>query len=197
MELIMWLCLGVSLSAACGFRIFVPPLIMAIADRSGYLALPEDSLFGSDRALVIFALAALVEVGAYYIPWLDNVLDSIEGPVAVVAGVLVTETFLGDMAPELRWVLAAVLGGTAAGATETLTVMTRLASTATTGGLGNPVVSTAELGSSVVLSLTAIAVPGLALVIVLGLSLWVLRKIIRRLQKRQRRQEQTPWDETS
>ncbi|MGA1283057.1 MAG: DUF4126 domain-containing protein, partial [Prochlorothrix sp.] len=137
-----------------------------------------------------------VEVGAYYIPWLDNVLDSIEGPVAVVAGILVTEAFLGDMAPELRWVLAAVLAAAAAGATETLTVMTRLASTATTGGLGNPVVSTAELGSSVVLSLTAIAVPGLALVIVVGLSLWVVRKIVRRLQARQRRrQQETFWEE--
>ncbi|MGA1625847.1 MAG: DUF4126 domain-containing protein, partial [Prochlorothrix sp.] len=113
MVLIMGLCLGVSLSAACGFRIFIPPLMMSIADRAGYLTLPEDSLFASDRALIILALAALVEVGAYYIPWMDNALDAIEGPVAVVAGILVTETFLMDVAPELRWVLAAILGGTA------------------------------------------------------------------------------------
>lgn len=191
MELVFGLILGMSLSAACGFRIFVPPLVINLATRSGQLTLlPEAHWMTSDLALVVFAAAAVLEVAAYYIPWLDNALDTVATPVAIVAGVVVMESFVGELSPLLGWTIAAILGGSAAGATQVVTDVTRLASTATTGGLANPVVSTMELGSSVTLSLLAILAPFVSIVVVLFLMGWGLQKTVNLVKRRERKRKQ-------
>ena len=177
MESILSLFIGIGLSAACGFRVFVPLLLVSIAAHSGHLKLAQSfAWMGSDVALITFATATALEIGAYYVPWLDNMLDTLASPAAVIAGTIVTASMVADMSPFLKWTLAVIAGGGAAGLVQGTTVVTRAASTATTGGLGNPLLATAELGGSILtscLSLAALAVPALAVVTAIGLVAFV------------------------
>jgi len=181
-ETLLSVCLGIGLSAAVGFRIFVPFLMMNLAARAGYLGLTgEFEWIAGNPALLVFALATALEVGAYYIPWLDNLMDVIATPVAVIAGVLVTASVVTGMDPILKWTLAVIAGGGIAGAVQALTVGTRGASTLATGGLGNPLVAAGEMAGSVLLTLAALVIPWLAAVGVLVVLVWaVLRRARRR-----------------
>jgi len=151
---------GVGLSAACGFRVFIPPLVMCIAARAGHIPLGADFIWmESNAALIAFSIAAVLEISAYYIPWLDNALDAIAAPAAVVAGTLATASMLGDVSPWLKWSLAAIAGGGSAGAVQITTTVTRGASSMLTGGMGNWVVSTGEGIGAVVTAILAIVLP--------------------------------------
>ena len=159
-ELILSAIVGVGLSAACGFRVFIPPLVMCIAAKAGHVSFgAEFAWMETNVALVIFSIAAILEIGAYYIPWLDNALDTIAAPAAVVAGTMTTAAMLGDISPWLKWSLAAIAGGGAAGAVQVTTTVARGASSVLTGGMGNWVVSTGEGIGAVITAILAIVVP--------------------------------------
>lgn len=169
-ETLTGLLIGIGLSAACGFRVFVPMLVTSIAAHAGHLKLTAGfAWLGSDMALVAFSIATVLEIGAYYVPWLDNLLDSIATPAAVVAGTVVTGAMVGDMSPILKWSLAAIAGGGTAAVVQGATVLARGASTALTGGLGNPLLATAELGGSVVMGVLAVLAPIAAVLLLSGL----------------------------
>lgn len=157
-EIIMTVILGVGLSAACGFRVFIPPLIISIAHQAKMVDLlgTDFAWMGSSVALAVFAVAAVLEICAYYIPWLDNALDSIAAPAAVVAGTVMSAAVFGDMNPVLKWTLAAIAGGGAAGAVQLTTTVTRGASSMFTGGTANWLVSTAEGVGAVLVTVLAI-----------------------------------------
>lgn len=181
MQTFLSICLGIGLSAACGFRVFVPLLVMNVASLTGHLTLAHGfEWLGSYPALVTFSVATLVEIAGYYIPWLDHLLDTIATPAAVIAGTIVTASVATEMSPYLRWTLAVIAGGGAAGVIQGGTVLTRGASTATTGGLANPVVATVELAGAVITSVLAIAAPVLAAVLFVGLVFVLVRKLRRR-----------------
>jgi hypothetical protein len=170
--------LGIGLAAACGFRVFVPLLFVSIAAKAGKLNLvPSFQWMGTDTAMIAFAIATALEVGAYYIPWLDNFLDTIATPAAVVAGAVISASVFTGMDPFLRWTLAIIAGAGAAGAVQTASVVTRAASTASTGGFGNFLVATGELILSVVASLLA---PLVALVLIVCLIVYISRKAYKR-----------------
>jgi hypothetical protein len=169
METILSLLVGIGLSAACGFRVFVPLLIASVAAHTGHLKLAAGfAWLGSDVALIAFAVATALEIVAYYVPWIDHLLDVIATPAAIVAGTLITASLVTDMSPFLRWTLAVIAGGGVAGAVQGTTVFARAISSVGTGGLVNPIVSTVELGGSMIMSLLAIIVPVLAIVLVAG-----------------------------
>jgi hypothetical protein len=173
MEIALSIALGVGLAAAAGFRVFVPLLLASLASLAGYLPLsPGFEWIGSVPAAIAFGTATVLEILAYYIPWLDNILDSIATPAAVVAGIVAAASTLTEVTPLLRWIVAIVGGGGVAGMVQGATVLARVKSTALTGGIGNAVVSTAELFGSVVTSLLAILVPAIA-VLVIGVILIV------------------------
>jgi len=181
MELLLSICVGLGLSAACGFRIFVPLLITSIAAHSGHLSLaPSFDWIGSPAALTAFSIATALEVGAYYIPWLDNFLDTVATPAAVVAGTVVTASMVTDVSPFLKWSLAVVAGGGVAGAVQATTVLARGFSLTGTGGLANPLVATAELGGSLLTAVAAILAPLFAIVLVLLLIGVAGYKLLRR-----------------
>ena len=181
METLLSICLGIGLSAACGFRVFVPLLVMNVASLTGHLHLAHGfEWLGSYPALITFSVATVVEIAGYYIPWVDHLLDTMATPAAVVAGTIVTASVVSDMSPFLRWTLAVIAGGGAAGLVQGGTVVTRGASTATTGGLANPVVSTIELIGSVVTSILAIVAPVVAAVLFIGLVCFGIRALRRR-----------------
>jgi hypothetical protein len=182
-DTILSICVGVGLSAACGFRVFVPLLITSIAARTGHVALASQFAWvGSDPALIAFGVATAVEIAGYYIPWVDHLLDTIATPAAVVAGVIVTGSMLTHVDPFMRWTLAVIAGGGVAGAVQAGTVLMRAASTATTGGLGNPLVATAELGLSAFTSVLAIIFPIVAAFLVLVIALIIGRKVWQRFR---------------
>lgn len=160
MELILALCMGVGLSAACGYRVFIPPLIINIASQAGYIKLnPSFSWLTSEVAFVVLLIAAFLEIGAYYIPWLDNLLDTISVPTSVIAGTLLTASFITNTDPLLAWTLSAIVGGGASGLTSASTGLIRLSSTGMTGGIANPIISTIENISSFILSILSIILP--------------------------------------
>jgi hypothetical protein len=170
METVLSLFVGLGLSAACGFRVFVPLLVVSIAAHSGHLTLATGfDWLGSDAALIAFGFATVLEIAGYYIPWLDHALDTLATPAAIVAGTIVTASMVADVSPFLRWTLAAIAGGGLAGAVQISTVVARGISTATTGGIANPIVATVELGGSVITSLLALLAPVVAVVFVAGL----------------------------
>ncbi|MBL8863839.1 MAG: DUF4126 domain-containing protein [Planctomycetes bacterium] len=172
---------GIGLAAACGFRVFVPMLVAGIAVRSGALTVSDGFLWlGSTPALIALAVATVLEIGGYYLPGLDHLLDTIATPAAVVAGTIVAASFVTDAEPWFRWTLAAVAGGGAAAAVQTATVVTRTASGALTFGLGNPVVSTAELAGSAIGSVLAIVAPVVAVALLVVFLVWLVRRARRR-----------------
>ena len=115
METLLSVLVGIGLSAACGFRIFVPPLVISIAALSGHLHLASGfEWMGTYPAMTAFGVACALEIAAYYVPWLDHMLDILATPTAVVAGTIVTASLVTDMSPMLRWTLAIIAGGGAA-----------------------------------------------------------------------------------
>ena len=191
METMLSVFIGVGLAAACGFRIFVPLLIMSIAALTGQLALsPEFSWIATYPALAAFTIATIFEVAAYYIPWVDNLLDTIAIPAATVAGTIVMASAVSDVSPFLQWSLAVIVGGGVAGTVQGFTSITRIASTATTGGVGNPVVSTVEAGGSIVMSILAITLPIVAAIAVVVIIFFAFRKLYGWYSRRNKLQAQ-------
>lgn len=181
MDILLALCLGIALSAACGFRVFIPPFAMSLAAVSGnYELSPQFAWLGTYPATIALGVATVVEVLAYYIPVVDNLLDTIEIPIAIAVGIILTAAIVGDVGSILQWSFA-VVGGGAAGIIGIATTIIRLASTGLTGGVGNIGLATIEVLSAAVLSLLALTVPLLAIAIVLGLLIFAVTKIVRYL----------------
>lgn len=174
----MGLIVGIGLSAACGFRVFVPLLGMSIASLAGHLTLsPGFDWIGTWPALIAFATATVLEIGAFYVPWLDNLLDTAAIPVAVVAGTMVTASQIGDMSPFMKWSLAAIVGGGVSLTVQGGTVAVRAASTAATGGSANFTISTIEWVAAGVFTLLAIVVPIICVFLLLATAWLVARRL--------------------
>jgi hypothetical protein len=175
--------LGIGLAAAVGFRVFIPLLVASIAAYTGHLRLDENfAWLGSLTAMTMLTVAALVEVLAYYIPAVDNLLDTIMGPLALIAGTVVSAAVITDMPPLIKWSTAIIAGGGVAAITQGVTTLVRAKSTAFTAGLGNPVVSTAELIAAAVIALLALLAPLLAIALVAAfcvITVRLVRKFLR------------------
>lgn len=178
-EALLGMMIGLGLSAACGFRVFVPPLVVSIAAYAGHLELAEGfEWLGKHPALIAFGIAVGCEAAGYCIPWVDNALDAVATPAAVVAGIVLSASMITDVSPLVKWSFAVIAGGSAAGIFHTTTAILRGGSTLTTGGLGNPLLATMEMGGAVTVSILAILVPALALFIVLGVIAFAIKKWI-------------------
>lgn len=176
MESIIGVLVGIGLSAASGFRVFIPLLGMSAASHYGIIPLTDSfSWLASWQAMLAFGVASLMEVGAYYIPWLDHALDAILAPAAAVAGTILTASTLGDISPFMKWSLAIVAGGGVSSMVHFGTSAVRAAVGIPTGGLANPVVSSAEGMGAIALSLLAIFVP----IIAFAVTLWLLYRVLR------------------
>jgi len=158
---------GIGLSAACGFRIFVPLLVMNLAVLSGYLHVtPGFEWIGSYYATIAFGTATVLEVLAYYVPWLDNLLDTIASPVSIIAGAVATASVIVDLPHHLKWMLAVIAGGGIAGFVQGATGAIRAKSSLLTGGLGNPVIATLELAGAIITAVFAIVFPILCILLI-------------------------------
>lgn len=184
METVFGVLAGLGLAAACGFRVFVPLLVASVAVRAEMLQpSAEFAWLGSTPAMVAFGVATLMEVGAYYVPWLDHALDTLASPASVVAGSLVAASVAVDMDPFARWTLAIIAGGGLAAGVQAGTVAARGLSFASTAGVGNPVVATAELGGALATSAIALVAPGLAILGLAALAAVVVTVWMRRRRR--------------
>lgn len=191
-DLALSVALGVVLAASTGFRVFLPMLIASGAAYTGYLPLAENfAWLATPLALTMLGVAALVEIAAYYIPGIDNLLDTLAAPAALVAGTVLSAAVMADVPPMVKWTAAIIAGGGAASVTQLVTTMLRAKSTIFTGGIGNSAVATAELGGAFILPLLALAAPLIALAIVL-LLLWMAIRFLRRLHQSGQRVTEAP-----
>ncbi len=165
-DLLLGVAAGLGLAAACGFRVFVPLLAMSLAARMGHFE-PSAGFawLATTPALLAFAVATAVEIAAAHVPWLDHVLDVAAAPLAVAAGAVAMAAALGQTSPFLRWTLAVIAGGGAAGAFHALNGIARTASTLTTAGLGNPLFASVETAGAASLAAGALLLPALGLVL--------------------------------
>lgn len=181
LQTLLALSVGVSLAAACGFRVFIPLLTLALGAR--YLGLQiDDSLawVSSDAAIICLGVATIVEILAYYIPVIDNLLDTITGPAALVAGTLVTAGVLGDLPDWMQWGTGIIAGAGAAGAVQLSTSAVRVTGTTTTAGISNPIISTIENILATIGSVLAVFMPLLAVVgavLMIFLTICFMRRI--------------------
>ena len=179
--------LGVCLAAATGFRVFLPMLIVSVAAYTGHL--PLDGSFAwlaTPSALTMLSAATLAEILAYYIPALDNLLDILATPAALVAGTIVSAAVMTDVPPMVKWTAAVIAGGGVAGLTQGVTALLRAKSTVLTGGIGNAILSTAELVGALLVSLLALVAPLAALGLIISF-LWLGMRFIRHLLRSERR----------
>jgi hypothetical protein len=172
---------GIALAAAAGFRAFVPLLAAGIAIHFGYLEPARGfDWLGEPIVLLALSVATLTEVAAYYVPGVDNALDLIGAPVAVIAGIVAGAGVMVGLPDWLRWLTAIGAGGAVATAGHALNAVGRAKTGAVSGGLGNPVYSTAELAGSAILSALAFLLPIVALAAVAAIGAFALQRWRRR-----------------
>ncbi|ALJ03960.1 hypothetical protein APS56_01795 [Pseudalgibacter alginicilyticus] len=175
-ETIISICLGIGLSASVGFRVFLPLFVLSLASYFNMWSLNESwEWIGSITALITLGVATLVEIFAYFIPYVDNLLDSISVPLAAFAGTIVMMSTVVDLSPLITWALAIIAGGGTAAAISSSSSVTRLASTVSTAGVANPIVSTIETFTATAMSIISIFIPVLAIILVVVILLIVFR----------------------
>jgi hypothetical protein len=188
-NIIIFILVGVGLSAAVGFRVFIPFLVLSILSIMGHVKLTSEfQWIASYPALIVFGAATLFEIGGYFVPWLDNILDTIATPIAVIAGAIIMASVLSEISPLLKWSLAIIAGGGIAGTVQSATGLFRAGSTATTGGLANPVFSATEAGVSFGISTITILLPVLAFIVLFFFLYWITKKYGKKLLTIKKRQ---------
>ncbi len=192
MSILLSIALGITLSAACGFRVFIPPLALSLAANFGHVHLaPGLHWIGTYPALIAFSTAAIVETLTFCIPGLSHLLDIVAAPIALAAGTLLTAATLDDVNPVFRWTIAIVAGGGSTGVVQGMTSMTRLATGALTSSLASPVIATMESISAIILSILALIIPLLAFILVLIVLWWSLKRVKRFANSRKKRTSTT------
>ena len=178
--------LAFGLSAACGFRIFIPPLTYSLLYRADLVQLGEGwDWIGSDWVIAVLALAALFEIIGNLFPWFDNLLDLLATPTAIIAGTILSAFSLSEIDPGLKWILSVMSGVLITGGFQLTTVSLRGFSSIFTGGFINPIISVIEDFISLLISISIIIFPifGIILVILISLS---LKNIFTRFRKKKR-----------
>ena len=184
-EFFISLCVGIALSACSGFRVFVPMLIANLATRFDVFDLSQGfEWLSSPMATYVLGAATIAEILAYYIPFIDNLLDTVATPASFIAGTILTTSFLKIDSPELQWTLGILAGGGMAGTIQAGTGLLRLASSKFTGGVGNSFLATFENFISIVFSLLTLWLPILVAIFGILLFVFLLRKITKRLQSK-------------
>lgn len=176
LESLLGIGVGLALAAAAGFRVFVPLVVLSLAGRAGWIELsPSFAWLSTTSASIALVTAMVLEIAAYYVPFFDNLLDSLGAPVAVLAGIVASASVLTDLPPWLQYSIAIIGAGGTAGVVHASTSLLRLKSSAATAGFGNPVLATLELGGSIAIAVLAVLAPLIALALV-ALIVWVVAR---------------------
>lgn len=177
-EVVSALALAVGLAACAGLRAWLPLLLAGGLARAGYLELGSSFAFlASDRALLLFAVATLLELLADKVPALDHALDAISTPLRPVAGAVLAGSVIGTVSDPLTAVtLGIAVGAPTSFVPHAAKSVARAASTTFTGGLANPVLSVVEDALTLALFVLTVLVPLLVAGLVLALAVMILRR---------------------
>jgi hypothetical protein len=144
-HIVFALLMGFSLAATCGLRAFLPLLIISIGAKAGIITLSQSfDWMQSWPALICFGSATLIEIVGDKFPVVDHFLDSIGIVIRPVAGALAATSLIQGLDPLTTLVIGIIMGSAIAGVTHTIKASTRLASTAFTAGIANPLLSLLE-----------------------------------------------------
>ncbi|KIC62458.1 DUF4126 domain-containing protein [Chryseobacterium taiwanense] len=178
--------IGIGLAAASGFRVFLPLFAVSLASYFHWIPMSESFEWLSGLpTLITTGVAMVFEILAYYIPFLDHLLDTISIPMATIAGSILFASQFADLGTFPQWALALIAGGGTAATISTGFAGIRAASTATTGGVANPVVGTTETAGAGLMSVLAMATPiiaGILAIIFIFLALSIVRKAWKKLR---------------
>ena len=178
--------IGIGLAAASGFRVFLPLFAVSLASYLGWIPTNDNFQWLSGLpTLIVTGVATLVEILAYYIPVVDNFLDTVTAPLATVAGSVLFASQFIELGTFPQWALAIIAGGGTAATIAAGFAGTRAASTATTAGIGNNVIATTETAGAGLMSVLSIFLPVIAFIIALALLILVIifgRKIWRKIR---------------
>lgn len=185
-ELITAVAIGIGLAASAGFRVFVPLLVAAIAAKTGVLPLNESfHWLSSWTSIAVLGTATVAEILAYYIPFVDNLLDTLATPMAIGAGTLLLTSVLPIDSELMKWITGAVVGGGSAAVVQSGSALTRLTSTKLTAGAGNPVVATVENVAATSTSILSLVIPFIIVAVFLLLVILIFTIIRRKLRRKQ------------
>jgi large-conductance mechanosensitive channel len=188
-ELITAVAIGIGLAASAGFRVFVPMLVAAVAAKTGILPLNESfHWLSSWPSIAILGTATVVEILAYYIPFVDNLLDTVSTPLAIGAGTLLLTSVLPIDSELMKWITGAAIGGGSAAVVQSGSALTRLTSTKLTAGVGNPVVATVENVAATGTSLLSLVIPFFIVALFLILIIFIFTRLRRVLSKKKKLQ---------
>jgi hypothetical protein len=178
--------IGIGLAAATGFRVFLPMFAVSLASYMGWIDVIHNSSLSwmaELPTLITTGVATVVEILAYYIPYIDHLLDTLSVPLATIAGSILFASQFASLETFPQWALALIAGGGTAAAVSSAFAGTRVASTATTGGIGNPVVSTTETAGAAVMTGVSLIAPVIAFILVIVL-LYLVFRIGRKIWKK-------------
>ena len=175
--------MGISLAAASGFRVFLPPFFLSLSIRADFVEVDlvgtSFEFFETTPAIIILGVASMAEFAAYYVPWVDNLLDSIASPAAIMAGIGMTAIVMEGSDPVVQWVIAIIAGGGASATIQGATVSTRGLSSTFTFGYANSLVATSENVASVALTIVALLAPLVAGVFAIVIIFLMVRRWVR------------------
>jgi hypothetical protein len=181
-EILTAVAAGIGLSASCGFRVFIPMLVASIAAKTGLFPLNDGfQWLAGWPAIICFGTAAIVEIMAYYIPFIDNLLDTVTTPLAIGAGTLLLTSVLPIDNDLLKWISGLTIGGGSAAVVQGGSVLTRITSSKLTAGTGNAVVATGEHVTAVGTSLLSLIVPLIIAALVILLIIFIFLKFGKRI----------------
>lgn len=188
MEALSAAALGLVLAACAGLRAFLPIFSASVAAwRSDMPLPPAMEWLDRPQTMVIFGVATLLEILGDKVPLVDHVLDSVQVVSKPVLAALAATPFLYQVSPEFAVGIGIVLGAPLALGVHGAKATARVGSTATTGGLGNPVLSVLEDVAAVAAIVIAFLAPLLALVLV-AVLLFALFRFALRIRRSTRRQ---------
>jgi hypothetical protein len=182
--LLVHVTMGIGLAACAGLRAFLPLFVVGLAGRLDFVTLSDSfAWLQSWPALIVLGSAVVIEVLGDKFPVVDHVLDTVQTFVKPIAGALVMATVVEDWAPLYVTVFWIVVGGSTAGLVHVTKAKLRLASSATTAGLGNPVLSASEDVGALAGTVGSIAVPPVML-LVLAVAIALMWIMLRRYRRR-------------
>ena len=191
-EIITAVAIGIGLSASCGFRVFIPMLVASIAAKMGIFPVHEGfQWLASWPAVFCFGTATVAEILAYYVPFIDNLLDTITTPMAIGAGTLLMTSVLPIDNDMLKWITGFIVGGGAAATIQGGSVLTRLASSKFTAGTGNAIVATGEHAAAFGTSALSLFLPLIVAALIFLLVVYLLLRFGKKLFSMDKRKAAT------
>lgn len=183
---VMALFLGLGLAASAGLNAFLPLLLLGAAAR--FHVVPGLALNGSftwltsDVALIVLIVASIIEIVADKIPAVDHALHAAGVIIRPLAATLAAASVLKGLDPAVAALVGLVIGAPTSFGFHALKSGTRVASSATTLGCANPVISLFEDAVSFVMAAAAILLP-IAVPLILAavvIAAWLVMRRMRR-----------------